>query len=256
MASIRKDRPEETTDSDSDPQSDAALTSGDAMFGSLISSASETVAGSGYTLWIDGVGAWQILTGPIVTIGRTTNPVSPLLGQSGSAKESTEEADIAIMSSLSRKHAQIERVNENWILTAYSPTEVETRVVDSKTVLPENCEMTLGQSVRLGFCVTTPLSVSARLSFHSEHRPADSIDGVVLMAHTCLLGPGPENHIPCPGWPASVVLVQNRHGLAIQSRTDLFRDGSLITGLTQLSSGHVISGKDFRFRLEERNPKP
>jgi len=225
------------------------------MFGSLISPASETASGTRYTLWIDGVGAWQILTGPIVTVGRTTNPVSPLLRRSGSPAETVAEADVSVMSSLSRKHAQLERVNENWILTAHSTTQVETRTVDGETVLPDNCEITLGQSVRLGFCVTTPLSVSARLSFHSEHRPADSIDGVILMAHTCLLGPGPENHIQCPDWPASVVLVQNSDGLAVKSRTDLFRDGSLVTGLTPLSSGQVISGKDFRFRLEERNPE-
>jgi len=225
------------------------------MFGSLISPADETVSGNRYTLWIDGVGAWELLTSPVVTIGRTTNPVSPLTSRSGLAQEAVDEADVTVMSRLSRKHAQLERVNENWILTAYSTTQIDNRAVDRQTVLPDDCEITLGDSVRLGFCATTPLSVSARLSFNSEHRPAVPIDGVILMAHTCLLGPGPENHVPCPHWPASVVLVRNHKGLAVKSRADLFLDGSLVTGPAQLSSGQVISGKDFRFRLEERNPE-
>jgi hypothetical protein len=227
----------------------------EAMFGSLLSPASEIATGCRYTLWIDGVGAWQLLTSPVVTLGRATAPVSPLLVGNSLAKDGSDEADVAIMSSISRKHAQLERVNESWVLTAHSAMDVEGRSVDGQAVLPDDCELTLGGSVQLGFCVTTPLSTSARLSFLSEHRPTGTVDGVVLMAQTVLLGPGPENHVRCPQWPASVVLVRNRSGLAVKSRKDIFVDGSLVTGLTRLSSGQVVSGTDFRFRLEEINPK-
>lgn len=226
------------------------------MFGSLTSPATSTSSGSRYTLWIDGVGAWQVLTSPVVTIGRAQAPVSPLLAKTSVAKKDTSnEADVAVMSSISRKHAQLERVNESWVLTAHAATDVEGRPVDGQVVLPDDCEITAGGSVRVGFCVTTPLSASARLSFLSEHRPAGAVDGVVLMAQTCLLGPGPENHVRCPQWPASLVLVRGRRGLAVKSRKDIFVDGSLATGLTPLSSGQVISGTDFRFRLEEINPE-
>lgn len=225
------------------------------MFGSLTSPASSTATGSRYTLWIDGVGAWLVLTSPVVTLGRAQAPVSPLLAKSSLVKDTSDEADVTIMSSLSRKHAQLERVNESWVLTAHAATDVEGRPVDGQTVLSDDCEITAGSSVRLGFCVTTPLSASARLSFLSDHRPAGAVDGVVLMAQTCLLGPGPENHVRCPQWPTSVVLVRGRRGLAVKSRKDIFVDGSLATGLTPLSSGQVISGTDFRFRLEEINPE-
>lgn len=225
------------------------------MFGSLTSPASKTATGSRYTLWIDGVGAWQVLTSPVVTLGRAQTPVSPLLAKTSLAKKDTsDEADVAIMSSISRKHAQLERVNESWVLTAHAATDVEGRPVDGQTVLSDDCEITLGGSVQLGVCVTTPLSASARLSFLSEHRPAGTVDGVVLMAQTCLLGPGPENHVRCPQWPSSLVLVRGRRGLAVKSRKELFVDGSLVTGLTPLTSGQVVSGTDFRFRLEEINP--
>lgn len=224
------------------------------MFGSLTRPATGSTTGCRYTLWIDGVGAWQVLTSPVVTLGRAQAPVSPLLARTSLAKEASDEADVAVMSGMSRRHAQLERVNESWVLTAHAATEIEGRPVDGQTVLPDDCEITAGGSVRVGFCVTTPLSASARLSFLSEHRPAGTVDGVVLMAQTCLLGPGPENHVRCPEWPASLVLVQSRHGLAVKSRKDIFVDGSLVTGLTPLSSGQVISGTDFRFRLEEINP--
>lgn len=225
------------------------------MFGSLMSPACKIAPGCRFTLWIDGVGAWQVLTSPVVTLGRATAPVSPLLAGNSLAKDSAEEADVSIMSSISRKHAQLERVNESWVLTAHSATDVEGRPIDGQTVLPDECELTLGGSVRLGFCVTTPLSASARLSFLSGHRPAGTVDGVILMAQTVLLGPGPENHVRCPQWPTSVVLVRNRGGLAVKTKRDVFVDGKLATGLTPLSSGHVVSGTDFRFRLEESNPK-
>ena len=225
------------------------------MFGSLTSPASRTATGSRYTLWIDGVGAWQVLTSPVVTLGRAQAPVSPLLTKmSLPMKDTSDEADVAIMSSLSRNHVQLERVNESWVLTAHAATDVEGRPVDGQTVLSDDCEITVGGSVRVGFCVTTPLSASARLSFLSEHRPAGAVDGVVLMAQTCLMGPGPENHVRCPQWPTSLVLVRGRSGLAVKSRKDIFVDGSLATGLTPLSSGQVVSGTDFRFRLEEINP--
>lgn len=225
------------------------------MFGSLTSPATGTTSGSRYTLWIDGVGAWQVLTSPVVTIGRAQTPVSPLLAKASLAKKTPDEADVAVMSSISRKHVQLERVNESWVLTAHAATNVEGRPVDRQAVLPDDCEITAGGSVRVGFCVTTPLSASARLSFLSEHRPAGAVDGVVLMAQTCLLGPGPENHVRCPQWTANLVLVRGRRGLAVKSRNDIFVDGSLATGLTPLASGQVVSGTDFQFRLEEINPE-
>lgn len=228
---------------------------GNLMFGSLLSPAAQTTTDRRFTLWIDGVGAWQILMSPVVTIGRAIAPVSPLLAASSLAKDSRDEADVAIMSGISRKHALVERIDESWVLTAHSATQVQSRTVDGQIVLPDDCEITLGDSVRVGFCVATPLSASARISFLSEHRPAQAVDGVVLMAQTCLLGPGPENHVCCPQWPASLVIARHPDGLAVKSRSDFFVDGELATGVTAITDGQVISGAEFRFRVEEINPK-
>jgi len=218
------------------------------MFGPSFNTQNESQPGRRYMAWIDGVGAWLILTGEKVSVGRVTGGMG-LLAKSGDE----DEADLALMANMSRRHASLERVEEDYLITPHSRVSVYGRPVDRQTVLPNDCEVTLGDSVRIGFSVPTPLSASARLTFQSNHRPRTSVDGVVLMADTCLLGNGPENHICCPSWSTSVVLARTKHGLAARSREPLFVDGKLAQGLAAVESGQVITTGQYRFRLEALN---
>jgi hypothetical protein len=199
-----------------------------------------------YIAWIDGVGAWLILTGPSVSLGRVNGNVSPLV--KGSSRE--QEADIALVANLSRDHASIQRVDENYVLNPKSSVQIQGRPVSYDTVLPDCCEITLGDSVRLAFAIPTPLSATAKMTFASEHRPRTSVDGVILMAETCLLGPSESDHIRCRNWSQSVVLVQTPAGIIVRSKQELQIGGRKAGAADVVSNGEVVSGDAFRFRLE------
>ena len=88
------------------------------MISSFFSLASKTASTESqattnrYVAWIDGVGTWLILTGSSVSLGRVNGNVSPLI----KTPVSEPEADIALVANLSRSHASIQRVEENYVL--------------------------------------------------------------------------------------------------------------------------------------------
>jgi hypothetical protein len=191
---------------------------------------------SRYLLWIDRVGQFLLCLSDQVTIG-------------GPGREGNS-ADISLFANLSRKHATLERGREGYIIEAHGAVKVAGRSVDDRANLNNNYEIELGNSVKLKFRLPTALSASATLGFVSDHRPARSVDGVVLMDETCLLGPGPENHIRCPLWTESIVLYRKDGQFYCRSRCDLFVNGDIVRGAAALKSGDVVTGAELRFRLE------
>lgn len=222
------------------------------MISSFFSLASKTVSTGNqplagrYIAWIDGVGAWLILTGSSIAVGRMNGNVSPLVA----ASPAEQEPEIALVANLSRNHARIKRVDENYVLKPDSSVKIQGRPIGFETVLPDSCEITLGDSVRLAFSIPTPLSATARMTFASEHRPRTSVDGVILMAETCLLGPSASDHIHCRNWSESIVLVQTSSGIAVKSKQELQIGGRRANATDVVSDGQVVSADEFRFRLE------
>ena len=214
------------------------------MLTSLLNTDSPSSAtGERFILWVDGVGSWLILTRDVLTVGRATG--TPLTGRG------TDEADISMMASLSRRHATLTRSSDAWILRNHSTTSVNGREIELATVLPETCELGLGSSVRFRFRMPTPLSTSAELTPVSGHRLMEAVDGVVLMADTCLLGPGTATHVRCPDWNSSIVLAKTADGISARARDELAIDGKPVSGMVPLSHGQVVTGdSEVRFHLE------
>ncbi len=197
---------------------------------------SGTKSNRGFMLWIDGVGAWMALLNSEITIGGPTFDAEP--------------ADISLMANLSRLHATVKRSGDSWSLQAHSQTQVGDRTVDEKTSLRRDASIKLGNSVELAFRVPTALSTTAVLDFVSEHRPAQSVDGIVLIEDNCLLGPGPENHIVCLGWPDTLVLFRRDGKWHCKSRMNLAVDGDIVTDSHEVQPGSLIAGDEFRLRIE------
>lgn len=200
--------------------------------------ASETVypGQDRYMLWIDGVGAYRLCLGERVTFGGP-HPDGNL-------------ADIALLANLSGRHASVVRHREGYLLEAHAPVRVAARIVDGRALLSDGQEIDLGCGVRLRFRLPTVLSMTATIDFLSDHRPAQSVDGVILMDETCLLGPGPENHIRCCDWKQSVLLSRRGGELSCKSRGEILLDGRRSNGTTAVRPGEVVSGADFAFRIE------
>ncbi len=210
----------------------------------LIATRSET-HGAMSVVWIDGIGCFWISQVERVTIG---GPGSP----SSKPPHPRETADIAILSDLKRRHATIVRTGEGYLLEAHGAARVSGREVLERATLADGALIELGRSVRWQFRQPSALSLSARLDFVSDHRPTQTVDGLVLLADTCLLGPGDENHIVCPDWPGQVMLVRQQEELWCRSRLELTVNGDRLGSGKRLRSGDVVSGDDLRFRIEER----
>ena len=189
-----------------------------------------------YVLWIDGIGAYLVCLGERVSIG----------GPHGDE----EHADVSLLANLSRRHVTFVRAGEGYVLEAHGLATVAGRPVDGRTVLSDGYTLELAGSVRLRFRQPTVLSATAALEFESSHRPVRRIDGIVLMDGTCLLGPGRENHIVCADWDKAVLLYRKEGAFWCKAPGDVFIDGRTHTGGGPFTAGQVVSGLDFRFRLE------
>lgn len=201
-----------------------------------VASTGQSAGQEKYILWIDGVGAYLVCLGERVTIG-------------GPAVEG-ESADVALLANLCRRHVTLVRGHEGYVVEAHGPTKVAGRPVHELAHLNDGYELELGSGVRLRFRLPTVLSGTAVVEFLSGHRPMYSVDGILLMADNCLLGPGRGNHVDCPDWSEAIVLFRRDGRFWCKSRSNLFIDGDLSRAGGPIEPGSVVSGDDFRFRLE------
>lgn len=189
-----------------------------------------------YVLWIDGVGAWQVCVGDSFLIG------GPTLEH--------ESADICLMANLSRRHATLSRNNEEWFIQPHGPVVVSGRTASDRALLKTGDQIQLGDRVRLGFRIPNVLSGSAVIDFESQHRPAQSVNGIILMTDTCLLGPRRDHHVCCADWSDLVVLFRQDGQLRCRSKMALKVNDTRVRDSAVLHDGAIVSGDDLRFRIE------
>jgi hypothetical protein len=190
-----------------------------------------------YMLWIDGVGAWQICVGSRFLIG-------------GPTLEGTSP-DICLMANLSRRHATLQRNGEDWFIHPYHSTVVSGRSVASPTLLRTGDAICLAERVRLGFRIPSILSGSAMIDFESHHRPNHSVNGIILMTDSVLLGPRKDHHVCCTDWPELVVIYRQDGQLRCRSKAAMSVNGDRVRDSAVLHDGAIVSGEDFRFRIEK-----
>ena len=196
-----------------------------------------TTRSSRYMLWIDGVGAWQVCAGQEFVIGAPSQ-LHP-------------SADIALLANISRKHATVSHHGTDWLLDAQQGTTVGEEPATQKTVLRSGDQICLGERVKLGFRLPSVLSSSAVIDFESDHRPSHSVDGIILLVDQCLLGPRQDHHVRCSAWPDFLVLFFQDGQLLCRSRMALQVDGAAVNGVARLQHGSIVTGDEFRFRVEQ-----
>ena len=188
-----------------------------------------------FLLWVDAVGGYLVSTADEVVIGQ------PAPG---------EEADVPIRGDLSRRHAIIHRDGEGYLLERVREVKLNGKLLERTTSLHDGDLLTLGESVQLRFRKPHPLSQTARLEFLSYHRTQPATDGVLLMAESCILGPGAASHVVCPGWPHDVVLFRQGVSLACRSPKPFKIDGVEHQGRGAMGERSQVAGQDFSFSVE------
>ncbi|HEY4310750.1 MAG TPA: FHA domain-containing protein [Pirellulales bacterium] len=189
-----------------------------------------------FLLWVDGVGGYMVCRGDVISLGQ------PVQGS---------YVDVPVLGDISRLHARIRRDGESYLIEPCRATRVDGRVVESATLLSDGSEIELGDGVRFRFRVPNPLSRTARLDFISRHRTQPTTDGVLLLAESCIMGPGSTAHIVCRDWTNEVVLFPQGDDLFCRASGQYQVDGHEVEGRAPITRSSQIVGEDFSLSLEK-----
>lgn len=188
-----------------------------------------------FFLWVDAVGGYWVCLGDEI-----------LLGQPGPGNPT----GIPILGDLSQQHARIRRDGECYLIEALHEVSVDGRRLQGLATLTDGNVIQLGSSVRLSFRRPHVLSATARLDFLSRHRTEPSVDAVLLMADTCVLGSKPHSHVVCRDWPEEVVLYRHGDQLYCCTAAAVEIDGVRCHDRTKLTQNSRIVGDTFALSLE------
>jgi len=191
-------------------------------------------SGDRVLLWADAVGGYLLCLGDEVVLGRA--------GADGAA-------DVPLLGDLSRQHATLARDGDGYVLRAHHPTFVNNRRIEVAP-LHDGDVIRLGPTVELEFRQPSPVSSTARLTVVSRHRLPLAVDGVILMAETCIVGPSPQAHIPAPALADPVVLYRQGPALWCRAPGEFEVDGRPYTGRAPLAACSGVLGEGFSFSLE------
>ncbi|WP_145058938.1 FHA domain-containing protein [Lignipirellula cremea] len=194
--------------------------------------------GSRFLLWIDGVGGYLVCRQKEVLIGQA---------RPGSA------ADIGLLGDLTREHARIRRDGEEYLIEPLAELRQNGQPRQGVGPLIDGDELELG-GVRLRFTRPHALSATARLEFVGRRRIQPTVDAILLMAESCVLGPNWHNHVVCRDWTDDVVLFQQGDRLQCRRAGPFTIAGRSCEGLGQLSPTAHVTAEDFSFSLESLPP--
>lgn len=186
-------------------------------------------------LWVDGVGGYLLVDSEEVVIGQAVG---------------SSTAAITIVGDLSRQAAAIRRTESDYLLQPLQPTLLDGVSVDRPQLLTDDSAIQLGPRVKLRFQKPSPLSATARLELASTNRFKPNVDGVLLLADSCILGPNAGSHVVCPSWSQELLLF--RHGDEWYFRTldEVTVNGELDKGQILLREGLRMQGEDFSLSVE------
>ena len=188
-----------------------------------------------FLLWVDAVGGYLVCLDHRIVLGRA-GPDS--------------HADIPLMGDLSRNHATLLRNGEGYLLEAHHPSFINGKSVTGQALLHDGDVIRLGSTVELEFRQPSPVSATARLSVVSRHRLPLAVDGVILMAETCIVGSESQAHIPAPAIKTPVVLYRQAGALWCRAMGAFDIDGRTCASRAPLTLQSSVLGDGFSFSLE------
>jgi hypothetical protein len=188
-----------------------------------------------FLLWVDAVGGYLVCLDDRIVLGRS-GPDS--------------HADIPLMGDISRSHATLIRNGEGYLLKAHQTSFVNGKPVGDQVVLRDGDVIRLGSTVELEFRQPSPVSATARLSIVSRHRLPLAVDGVLLMAETCIVGRAAQAHIPASALKSPVVLYRQAGSLWCRAEGAFDVDGRTCAARAPLTLHSSVLGDGFSFSLE------
>jgi FHA domain len=188
-----------------------------------------------FLLWVDTVGGYLVCLDDEIVLGRA-GPDS--------------HCDVPLMGDLSRKHASFIRHGESYLLRAHCASFVNGKSVGDQVVLRDGDVVRLGSTVELEFRQPSPVSATARLVIVSRHRLPLAVDGVLLMADTCIVCDEAQAHIRARAITAPVVLYRQAGALWCRAPGAFEVDGHTYASRAPLTLESSVLGDGFSFSLE------
>jgi hypothetical protein len=193
-----------------------------------------------FLLWLDAVGGYLVCMDDQIILGRAG---------------ADSNADVPVMGDLSRHHATLVRDGDGYVLRASQPTFINGQAVESVAPVHDGDVIRLGSTVELEFRQPSPVSATARLAIVSRHRLPLAVDGVLLMAETCIIGSSPQAHIPAPGLDDPIVLYRQGAALWCRAAGGFEVDGRACAARAPLTLQSSVLGDGFSFSLEPLGSK-
>ena len=194
-----------------------------------------------FLLWVDAVGGYLVCLDDRIVLGRAG---------------ADSRADVPLMGDLSRTHATLVRSGESYVLQAHHASFVNGKPVTDQVVLRDSDVIRLGSTVELEFRQTSPVSATARLAIVSRHRLPLAVDGVLLMAETCIVGGTGQAHIPTAVLKDPVVLYRQGNALWCRASGSFDVDGKTCAARAPLTLQSSVLGDGFSFSLEPLRAHP
>lgn len=192
--------------------------------------------GSG-VLWIDAVGGYLVTLKDELVLGQA-QPEGGL-------------ADIMIQADVSRKHARLRRVGEDYLIEPLAIVRVGGQPIVTAKPLVDGDLIGLGDAVQLRFRKSHPLSNTARLDLITGQRLQPFVDGVILMGETCILGRASNNHVCCAHWDGNLILSRtDAENLRFRADERVEIDGTQVGDKGSIGWDSRMTGKNFAITLE------
>jgi hypothetical protein len=187
-----------------------------------------------FLLWIDGVGSYLVCLGARISFGQVAADGS---------------VDVPLLADVSRLHATLTRDAEGYVIESVRPLQVNGQPTSKATLQPGD-RVTLGMACQFTFAQPVPVSTSARLELVSGHRLPLSVDGILLMAETLVLGAESQAHVPMPDLAKPLFLYRHKDGLGVRYAGEFRVNGQPAKDREALPPHATVSGPDFAFAVE------
>jgi hypothetical protein len=185
-------------------------------------------------LWLDGVGGYLMLDRDDL-----------LLGQAGGL------VDIGIVGDISRQAAVIRRRSSDYFLDPIQTTRLSGQEITGAQLLSSGALISWGSRLTIKFTKPHPLSSSARLEMISLHRFQPRVDGILLLADSCILGPSPSSHVRCNQWSQDLLMFRQSGAWFFRPMAEVEVDGKPgQQGPIPLRAGLRMRGADFSLSIE------
>ena len=155
-------------------------------------------------LLVDGGGSYLILRGGRASVGRVA---------------SDDPADIPVFSDIAQRHANIERVDDDYFLFSAKDVEIGGRKV-LHNLLRDGDRIVLGRKAKMTFRLPSRRSATAVLDLSDTTKVPNDVRRVVLFDGHATLGEGPHAHIRCRHAGPQLLLFERDDALWVRQRSD------------------------------------